>query len=639
MSPWPERSIHLLPVGRRGRLAALFRTSALASAVLIACPPDRAGAAEIADFGNDFHPTMSPDGTRIAFYTYRTGLPEILEVDSHGRLIRNLSDADDLWDIQPVWSPDGKLIAWSSGANMGELGVRIARDDGEVVSECVRIEGRRTFFGGWSPDSKRIVVSVDDPETRQFAIYVCALDGSAATRVTKAPGSWTAPTFSPDGRMIAAGWKPERDSESRIQIMNADGTGVRTLRTGGSATSPAFSPDGKTLVYVSERDGNPEVYAIDLATEVESRLTTNDDPDRFPRYSFDGRSILWCSEANGTSDIWIMDASGSHPRNLTDTSCWSRCARLSPDGHHMVFESKRDGHSQIYIADPDGKHARALCAGPHADSTPTWSPKGDQIAFVRKLEDGLDIFVCGTDGSGLRNVTDVPGDDANPDFSPSGEWIAFDSTRDEEGAAEIYRVRVDGSQLQRITEHDGDDSNPSHTPDGRSLIFNALGDGNYDLYTVSVAWDGQPTEGSRTLGSKATGSQAAESSTSASQAVGSSVNGSQRRVDGARRLTNGERHELFGRVGPDGHSLVYISDETGDWEVYLSDLSLTTSHQPSEGAIAAAPLRLTDSRGPDWYPAWSPDGSEIIFDSNREGCYQIYRMSPAGEQVRAVPIP
>ncbi|MCA9759081.1 MAG: PD40 domain-containing protein, partial [Candidatus Eisenbacteria bacterium] len=444
MSPWLESSAHLLPVGRRSGLSVFLRTWALAAVVLVAGVTNRTAASEIADFGNDFHPTMSPDGTRIAFYTYRTGLPDILVVDSHGQLVKNLSDSPDTWDIQPVWSPNGKLIAWSSGANMGELGVRIAREDGELVSDGVRIEGRRTFFGGWSPDSKQIVVSVDDPETRQFAIYVCALDGSAATRVTKAPGSWTAPTFSPDGKTIAAGWKPDRDSESRIQIMRTDGTGVRTLSTAGSATSPAYSPDGKTLVYVSERDGNPELYAIDLTTEVERRLTTSDDPDRFPRFSFDGRSILWCSEANGTSDIWTMDVRGTHLRNLTQSSCWSRCARLSPDGQQMVFESKRDGHSQIYVSDPDGENARALCAGPHTDSTPTWSPNGDWIAFTRKLEDGLDVFICSTDGSGLRNVTNSPGDDANPDVSPSGEWIAFDSTRDEDGAAEIYRVRVDG---------------------------------------------------------------------------------------------------------------------------------------------------------------------------------------------------
>ena len=621
MSPWLESSAHLLPVGRRSGLSVFLRTWALATVVLVAGVTNRAAASEIADFGNDFHPTMSPDGTRIAFYTYRTGLPDILVVDSHGQLVKNLSDSPDTWDIQPVWSPNGKLIAWSSGANMGELGVRIAREDGELVSDGVRIEGRRTFFGGWSPDSKLIVVSVDDPETRQFAIYVCALDGSAATRVTKAPGSWTAPTFSPDGKTIAAGWKPDRDSESRIQIMRTDGTGVRTLSTAGSATSPAYSPDGRTLVYVSERDGNPELYAIDLTTEVERRLTTSDDPDRFPRFSFDGRSILWCSEANGTSDIWTMDVRGTHLRNLTQSSCWSRCARLSPNGQEMVFESKRDGHSQIYVSDPDGENARALCAGPHTDSTPTWSPNGDWIAFTRKLEDGLDVFVCSTDGSGLRNVTNSPGDDANPDFAPSGEWIAFDSTRDEDDAAEIYRVRVDGTKLERITHHEGDDSNPSYSPDGRSLVFNSFDDGNYDLHTISLAGD----ERNGVIPSREQ----------------TSADGSTHRDDGALRLTNGDRHELYGRIGPDGRSLVYISDETGDWEVYLSDLTTTgPSHTGgSGGSNSASPIQLTDSRGPDWYPTWSPDGTEILFDSSRDGCYQIYRMSPAGEQVRAVPIP
>ena len=101
--------------------------------------------------------------------------------------------------------------------------------------------------------------------------------------------------------------------------MNDDGTEEQRLTSHISKDYQfAWSPDGKRIVYVSERDGNPEIYVVNVESTEEARLTFNEFPDLLPAWSPDGKRIVFVSSASIDGDIYIMDADGENQVRLTD---------------------------------------------------------------------------------------------------------------------------------------------------------------------------------------------------------------------------------------------------------------------------------------------------------------------------------
>ena len=174
---------------------------------------------------SDSSPAWSPDGTQIAFHSYRDGNWEIYVMAADGsqptRLTRN-----DASDSSPAWSPDGTQIAFDSN-----------RDS-----------------GNWE-------------------IYVMAADGSQPTRLTRNDASDSSPAWSPDGTQIA--FESYRDGNWEIYVMAADGSQpTRLTRNDAGDGSPAWSPDGTQIAFMSYRDGNWEIYVMAAKPE-----TSGDDGD------------------------------------------------------------------------------------------------------------------------------------------------------------------------------------------------------------------------------------------------------------------------------------------------------------------------------------------------------------------------
>ena len=215
--------------------------------------------------------------------------------------------------------------------------------------------------------------------------------------------------------------------------------------------------------------------------------------------------IAFVSHRDGNPEIYVMDIDGNNQRNLTNHPDKDWSPSWSPDGKRIVFRSNRDGHVvnnipayEIYVMDTDGGNLQNLTNNPNNDSSPSWSPDGKRIAFASWDGEFIDfvvdfeIYVMDTDGGNLQNLTNNPNDDRYPSWSPDGERIVFVSQRPghfkgEFGiTSEIYVMDADGGNQQRLTENRQNDRSPSWSPDGERIAFSSDRKGDFENFEIYV---------------------------------------------------------------------------------------------------------------------------------------------------------
>jgi len=215
--------------------------------------------------------------------------------------------------------------------------------------------------------------------------------------------------------------------------------------------TPVTEPNGDTVVFVSDRDGDNEIYSRSADGAGETQLTDNEDDDISPSLSPDGARIAFVSDRYGDNDIFVMNADGSNQRLLTTDLADDISPSWSPDGAYIAFVSDRHGDNDIFVMNADGSNQRLLTTDSADDISPSWSPDGAYIAFVSDRHGDNDIFVMNAaDGGNQRLLTTSLADDVSPSWSDDGARIIFSSDRG--GNYEDYSINVDGTGVMRLPD-------------------------------------------------------------------------------------------------------------------------------------------------------------------------------------------
>ncbi|MFP5351244.1 MAG: TolB family protein [Actinomycetota bacterium] len=229
---------------------------------------------------------------------------------------------------------------------------------------------------------------------------------------------------------------------------------------GAHAAAPVSS-----VAFVSDRDGDPEIFTIAPDGSGSRQLTSNTFWDTEPAWSPDGSKIAFSSNRDGDDDIYLMGATGGAVTNLTDAGTGADGQPdWAPDGSRIAFV--RDG--DVYTVPATGGSPTKIGRG----VAPAWSPDGSKLAVIRPEQGSNDVYLMNPDGSGAVALTSGLEADL-PDWSPDGTKIAVESTTGVDGESQIVIINSNGSG-QTILEGPGEDFAPSWSPDGKSLAITNL---------------------------------------------------------------------------------------------------------------------------------------------------------------------
>jgi Tol biopolymer transport system component len=433
------------------------------------------------------HPSFSPDGNQVVYFRFDApeascddcvGVTSSLYVKIVGATgpPRRLTKTP-AYDFSPVWSPDGRYIAFlRSGLTSGLV---TATSSGLDFAYNVRATVMRIQLTGapeqalaevstpsrgdgppelaWLPDGRSLVTVDRNSPAEQGGLFLLADTGEKHQLTAPPPGVGNddAPALSPDGRWLAFSRGAYISNLYLLELGDdhtAKGEPNQITFGNHAANSPVWTPDGRSILFTSGPSTNASLWRIAVS---EGRPGT---PERLSFAGEDvhdlaisprGHHLIFSRDVGRGYDILKVQATGHgrpvRPVNLISSTKTDEDPQYSPDCRRIAFKSTRSGRFEIWVCDSDGSNPTQLTStvGP-GSWLPHWSPDGGSILFNSNPEGHLDMFLINAQGGAPKRVRSGPANDPGGSFSRDGRWIYFVSDRT--GQSQIWRVAADANE-------------------------------------------------------------------------------------------------------------------------------------------------------------------------------------------------
>jgi hypothetical protein len=219
---------------------------------------------------------------------------------------------------------------------------------------------------------------------------------------------------------------------------------------------PGFSPDGTKMVFISNRDGDWEIFMRDVASGTVTQLTSNAALDTGPAWSPDGAKLAFSSDRDGQEEIYVMKPDGTGVQRLTSNPAYESGPAWSPDGTKMLFASERDGNREIYVMRADGGQQTRLTNAASLEQSADWQPLGALDPYPRP-GGGTPLrvpLVPAFSACGAPNGSHVPPLDAGSCAPPAQESTLLTTSSTGAGSGLIRLVVIPGDTGTQADEAD-----------------------------------------------------------------------------------------------------------------------------------------------------------------------------------------
>ena len=413
--------------------------------------------------GTETQPSFSPDGNQVAFvWKDENSDHQHVYVKLLGSETPLKITSDDADDYTPVWSPDGRSIAFLR-VSPKEQGIFIAPSIGGAARKVFTPLGTIEWDRGtltWSPDGTRLVFTDGKSAKSPSSIYSLRLDTMQTTRLTSPPnfsdGDYS-PALSPDGKWLAF-VRGIEGAVRDIYIADANGGQPRQLTFDRRYVSGvAWTADSSSLVFSSDRGGKFSLWRILVNGGEPERLPVGGEDAFSPAISRQGNHLAYAQRSAKWSIVRV-GLKATNPKEaftrLLSSTQQDSFAHFSPDSTRIAFQSVRSGTQEILLSSIDGTNLVKLTSfeGPLTGS-PAWSPDGRQLAFDSRPKGHSHIYVTKVEGGVPHAITDGGFNDIVPSWSRDGKWVYFGSNRS--GSWQIWKVPSSGGDAQQVTRQGG----------------------------------------------------------------------------------------------------------------------------------------------------------------------------------------
>jgi Tol biopolymer transport system component len=259
----------------------------------------------------------------------------------------------------------------------------------------------------------------NDRQLRELIAVAIGLEPYPASVITMRRLNQFKGAFNPsaDHIVLAASRRDMAD----LYTADLDGSNMEMIVSGGMNTDPDISPDGNYVVFVSDRDGDEDLYLYDMASKEIRRITDNAAQDFTPSISPEGKEVVYVSNRDDPYkwEIYAIGVDDGRIRRLTDNTYWDGFPRFTANGQSIVFSSKRNGSEDIYVMRRDGGAQELLFSSPADDNDPTLVQ--EDLFFKSQMDGEWEIYQYNLRTKTLVRLTNNPWADWNPQISDDGK--------------------------------------------------------------------------------------------------------------------------------------------------------------------------------------------------------------------------
>ena len=247
----------------------------------------------------------------IAYCSRIAGNADVFISDVEGKRTRQITNRSER-DGYPAFSPDGKTLAFYGYYGKKTWSIHTINVDGSERKRLTREENILDSSPTWTRDGKQILFGRVDG--KEYTIWIMNSDGSQQRQIEGINGG--GPYITKNNRLLYYSYFP--DPKVEICIADIDGSNSIALTNNDFVElHPDMSPDGTKIAFMSNRDGNFEIYTMGADGSNQTRLTF-EGVNWDPIWSPDGTRILFNSNRDGKNDIFVMNSDGSSMINITD---------------------------------------------------------------------------------------------------------------------------------------------------------------------------------------------------------------------------------------------------------------------------------------------------------------------------------